>query len=350
MVGANGWPKVQLEIRNEEIVGLGNDFCRSVDKINSLYEVRDFLSNLSNYEQASRIYTEVYPYQGLDDSVGWTFNVKGILNGSVPENLHCTRRDAMVQFGPWWTRAHIEIGGDDSISKTIVGEKLFLICGSYKTSIGFDNVMGTPQYFMDLIKRGPKASDLGTDIWFYLSNKSSVLCQPSLCSHAVLTMSEGVSLVTGWEAQDLQNVDVGRRTFNSFGIGVHKGAVKKILNDKGKSGLLKWALERDIKVGGSTDVTEHVQSLVRNDLIIKTKSYKRKSKWGGGGVNEKQPEMTTSWTTRAHSSILFSRQRIQVSFRVSCDFFDIAFLLTFLMYKWLPDIIGLLLRSHISAV
>ena len=189
----------------------------------------------------------------------------------------------MVQFGPWWTRAHIEIGGDDSISKTVVGEKLFLICGSYKTSIGFDNVMGTPQYFMDLIKRGPNASDLGTDIGFYLSNSSSVLCQPSLCSHAVLTMSEGVSLVTGWEAQDLQNVDVGRRTFNSFGIGVRKGAVKKILNDKGKKGLLEWALERDIKVGGSTDVTEHVQSLVRNDLIIKTKLYKRKPKWGGGG-------------------------------------------------------------------
>ena len=108
----------------------------------------------------------------------------------------------MVQFGPWWTRAHIEIGGDDSISKTVVGEKLFLICGSYKTSIGFDNVMGTPQYFMDWIKRGPKVSDLGTDIWFYLPTKSSRLCQPSLCSHAVLTMSEGVSLVTGWEAQE----------------------------------------------------------------------------------------------------------------------------------------------------
>ena len=95
--------------------------------------------------------------------------------------------------------------------------------------------MGTPQYFMDLIKRGPNASDLGTDILFYLSNKSSVLCHPSLCSHAVLTMSEGDSLATGWEAQDLRNVDVGRRTFNSFGIGVRKGAVKKVLNDRGKS-------------------------------------------------------------------------------------------------------------------
>ena len=61
LVGANGWPRVPLEIRNEEIVGLSNDFCRSINEINSLYEVRDFLSNLSNYEQASRIYTEVYP-------------------------------------------------------------------------------------------------------------------------------------------------------------------------------------------------------------------------------------------------------------------------------------------------
>ena len=86
-----------------------------------------------------------------------------------------------------------------------------------------------------------------------------------------------------------------------------------------KRGLLEWALEGDIRVGGSTDVTEHVQSLVRNDLIIKTKSYKRKSKWG---VNEKPPKMTTSWTTRANSSILSSRQRIQISFRVSSDFFQ----------------------------
>ena len=159
------------------MVGLNNDFCDSIDRISSLYELRDFVSNLSDYEQASRIYTEVFPYQGLANSVGWTFNVKGILNGSMPENLDCTRRDAMVQFGPRWTRAHIEIGGDDSISKTVVGEKLFLICGSYRTSIGFDNVMGTPQYFMDLIERGPNASDLGTDILFFcqISQACSVI-------------------------------------------------------------------------------------------------------------------------------------------------------------------------------
>ena len=68
----------------------------------------------------------------------------------MPDNLVCTRRDAMIQFGPRWTRVHIEIGGHDSISITVAGEKVFLICGSYKTSIAFDNVMGTPQYFIGL--------------------------------------------------------------------------------------------------------------------------------------------------------------------------------------------------------
>ena len=50
---------------------------------------------------------------------------------------------------------------------------------------------------MDLIEREPNASNLGTNIWFQLLVKSSVLCQPSLSIHAVLTMSECGSLVTG---------------------------------------------------------------------------------------------------------------------------------------------------------
>ena len=109
-----------------------------------------------------------------------------------------------------------------------------------------------------------------------------MLSQPSLCCHAVLTMSEGVSLVTGWEAQDLKKVDVGRKIFYSFGIGVREGVFKKVCKEKGKPGPIKWALDRDAKVGGATDVTERVQSLVKNDLLIKTKSIRRKCEWGGG--------------------------------------------------------------------
>ena len=115
------WPKVPLEIRNEEIVGLSDNFCKNVSQIGSLFEVRNFLSNLSDYEQTSRIFTEVYPYQGLSGASGRTFNMKGLLNRIVPDNLVCSLRDAMIQFGPWWTRAPIEIGGNDTISEKVTG-------------------------------------------------------------------------------------------------------------------------------------------------------------------------------------------------------------------------------------
>ena len=51
---------------------------------------------------------------------------------------------------------------------------------------------------------------------------SSVLCQPSLFAHAVLFMSLGVSLVTGWEAHDLRHSRVAQRTFTSYEMGARK--------------------------------------------------------------------------------------------------------------------------------
>ena len=185
----------------------------------------------------------------------------------------------MIPFGTLWTRLHIEIGGSDSISKTIVGEKLFFIFGNHTTSITFDNVVGKPQYFMELIRR-PKTSELPSDIWFYISKKSSVLCQPSLCAHAVLTMLMGVTLHTGWDAHDLRKSRVAQRTFTSFGLGARK--VEKILKDVGKEAALEWAL-RDKDVGGSSDVKEHIQSLVKKEFTMTKRPYKKTVKWGRRG-------------------------------------------------------------------
>ena len=36
IVGGNGWPKLPLEIRNEEIVGIKKDFCREVESLADL--------------------------------------------------------------------------------------------------------------------------------------------------------------------------------------------------------------------------------------------------------------------------------------------------------------------------
>ena len=124
-------------------------------------------------------------------------------------------------------RHMLKFGENDIVSKTPCGDKLFLICGSYQTSRDFNNVMGTPQYFMDLIARGPSASGSGKDVWFFIPTEDNVWCQPSLCAHAVLTFT-GLSLVTCWEARDQSN-QVVDRTLGSFAYGVRKGVVKRIV-------------------------------------------------------------------------------------------------------------------------
>ena len=99
---------------------------------------------------------------------------------------------------------------------------------------------------MDLIKRGPSASGLRKDVWFFIPTKDNVLCQPLLCAHAVLTFTRGFSLVTGWEARDQSN-QVVDRTLVSFAYGVRKGVVKRIvISNKNKKAVLNWAKERSI--------------------------------------------------------------------------------------------------------
>ena len=82
-------------------------------------------------------------YENLYGSVGWKFNIQGVLYGEFPSNLDCNTRDAMIQFSLWWTQSDKETDGSDSVSKTIVGEKHFLIFVNYATPIAFNNDVET---------------------------------------------------------------------------------------------------------------------------------------------------------------------------------------------------------------
>ena len=52
-------------------------------------------------------------------------SVNGLVNYSVPNSLKETKIDGIIQFTNWITDGHIETGGDDSISVTLLDEKLF---------------------------------------------------------------------------------------------------------------------------------------------------------------------------------------------------------------------------------
>ena len=52
-------------------------------------------------------------------------SVNGLVNYSVPNSFEETKIDGIIQFTSWIKDGHIETGGDDSISVTLLDEKLF---------------------------------------------------------------------------------------------------------------------------------------------------------------------------------------------------------------------------------
>ena len=136
LVGENGWPKVPLAInnkefvaiKNKEIVGLQESLVEGFRGCKDQGDVYNYVSKLKLENGDSRLYQEVGSYAGLCNSIGWTFCVDGLMSGVSPDGFTVVRRDAIVRWNEWWTAAHVEIGGNDSVSKTPCGEKLFLIC------------------------------------------------------------------------------------------------------------------------------------------------------------------------------------------------------------------------------
>ena len=96
-----------LDIRNEEIVGIKEDFCKEVEPLADLNQVECFIDNMPAYHDESRIHAKVSAYECLYGSVGWRFKIERILNGEVPSDLDCNGRDAMIQFDPWCKKKEI---------------------------------------------------------------------------------------------------------------------------------------------------------------------------------------------------------------------------------------------------
>ena len=109
------------------------------------------------------------------------------------------------------------------------------------------------------------------DVWFFIPTKDNKLCQPSLCAHAILTLTRALSLVTGWKARNQSNQVVVDRTLGSFADGVRKGVVKRIVkSNKNKKAVIDWAIEREVSTGGASDVTKNVQSFSNSGINLKT--------------------------------------------------------------------------------
>ena len=124
----------------------------------------------------------------------YSLSVNGLVNYFVPNSLKETKIDGIIQFNSWITDGHIETGGDDSISVTLFGEKLYFICAPGTHSKKFEKLIRNVDDFISFVETGPESSAVKSNITFYIPQPDLILCQPSLASHAVLTSTLGVSL------------------------------------------------------------------------------------------------------------------------------------------------------------
>ena len=140
---------------------------------------------------------------------------------------------------------------------------------------------------MNLVVRCPLAL-FKDKIFYYISNSESLLLQPALCAHLVLTLSEKLAIVMGWEARN--NTDAIRAKhvsdYYGFGVGCETKAFIKAVPKQKRENVIKV-----LKQTGASDMTALLERLhERNDWVEAKKNWKRRSSnpFKSGAKNPKQ--------------------------------------------------------------
>ena len=217
-------------------------------------------STVTNNCRESRIYqNHSCPDPDLNEfSFSASFSSLNLCTFSIPESLTFTNFDALFQFNPYYTDGHVETGGQDSISYTLVGEKLFLICNRGKQSVLLERQLRSVKNFIQLVKHG--SGKYEHSMYYYIPNKSHFLCQPALCAHSVLTFTTGPSLVLGWEANNIKDISRAPETLSNYGNGFENNVFKNLINIHGMKGATESSSFRDNQLGRVSAKTEQLQS------------------------------------------------------------------------------------------
>ena len=228
-------------------------------------------SDLSNRE--SRINSI---NQTSDNRFNHSYNVslslQNLVTFEMPSNISFSSFDAIVQFNAWYTEGHIELAGNESISYTPIGSKIFLIAERGSNSVLLEKRLRGVNNFMKFVKEGnisrnslfPKSHS----IRFYIPNEEHFLCQPALCAHAVLTGSIGPSIVMGFEGFDSTDRTRSYETLSGYGNGLRNNSFKRLLEIQGVRGAAEWCNIVDKELNRNTGLTEHLNAIVANKQTV----------------------------------------------------------------------------------
>ena len=154
-------------------------------------------------------------------SKAWSFALDSLAECVVPNSLCLTKLDGIASFGPWFTAGHIETGGDDSITHVPIGRKFMLIAERGHVSRVLEGQMTSIDALMQCMRQ-PPAPLFKDEVRFYFTSPDSLMVQPALCAHSVVTLGNEPAVVAGFEAK--QESDVKRRSqvLNYYSSGMRR--------------------------------------------------------------------------------------------------------------------------------
>ena len=212
----DGWFVKPVAITNQDLFHINELFMKEIRACSTRKEVETFCRKFP-IKRRRRLRPQITCSDKVfqNTSKGWTLPMSGLVDFTLPENVEVTATDAIITLGLWFTEAHVEEGGDDSVSFTPLGVKSFLIAERGMASLNLFKDIQSVQSFVRFLERGPQ-NNADQKIKFFVSKETSILMQPALSCHSVLTLSEGPSLVTGWEGQLMGDCQRKSQLLNTF--------------------------------------------------------------------------------------------------------------------------------------
>ena len=205
------WVSEPVVIKNQSLFKVRKDFVDNIAACST--GVRLILNVRKNWQfkGKDRVYHALksHDLKFTNGSVAYSFNLDGLVEYQVPQILTLTKLDGIFSFGNWYTAGHIETGGDDSITHVPLGKKFMLIAKRGNASRRVESLLTSVNSILNLLAKPPSPA-LKKTLRFYFSDPKSLMMQPALCSHTVITTSSGPALVVGFEGK--MEADGKRRT------------------------------------------------------------------------------------------------------------------------------------------
>ena len=241
---SKGWFTHPIALHNQAVFKVNPDFLDDIKRCKRKEDVWKLFRKFKINGKSRRI-KKLDSTEWNEDSHAWNMHMDDLVETSIPVVLKGGASSAILALGKWFTDAHIEEGGDDSISYTPIGQKIFLIAdrGIYSNDL-FKTIV-TVDDFARVMLQGPTRLQ-AKHVKVFIPDAKTLLVQPGLSCHSVLTVSTGrePSFLTGWEASDPRDTKRKAQVIRNYTPGICGRKLRNMLRESSLQEVAKVVKKR----------------------------------------------------------------------------------------------------------